>query len=386
MKYNDYLIALPLILWLLICQGLFFLVQRSTAEQTSNAIEFQIRETIRTDDMTPIAASIGNLESLKLIKCAKLTRLEQPVREIVDHTNSIECDASPLLLQGSPTTLFTNSTNGMRWRVSFITINQLTFQIALNLARILGLGLILLSWQIVRVQTQSQRKLVEVQLNASRELTSIANQVAHDIRSPLSVLAQSIDQNRNDGSVTAHLAIQRIEKIAADLLERRWQNVERPRATKAITNIAEVEKAIGEMILEKRALIDNVIQKPIQLVSEMKFSNPHECIGMSVDNLCRMLSNLINNSIEAIESAGRIKLSAYEIPSTGLRLVVQDDGAGMTTDQVKRLETEGFTTKAAGNGLGLKSAREMAASVGGSIVILSRPGEGCIVTVQLPFT
>ena len=58
-----------------------------------------------------------------------------------------------------------------------------------------------------------------------------------------------------------------------------------------------------------------------------------------------------------------------------IRLVVQDDGRGFTDDRTAHLENHGF---------GLKNITERARTMGGEVIVQSRPGEGTRVEVKIP--
>jgi signal transduction histidine kinase len=61
----------------------------------------------------------------------------------------------------------------------------------------------------------------------------------------------------------------------------------------------------------------------------------------------------------------------------GLQVIIADDGAGFAADAMRRTETPRF---------GLATMRERAEAVGGSLEIVSKPGEGAEVIVRLPAT
>ena len=71
------------------------------------------------------------------------------------------------------------------------------------------------------------------------------------------------------------------------------------------------------------------------------------------------------------------------------RIVVSDDGVGMSPDQVARcfdrFAQPGFTQPGdRALGLGLPLAKQFVEAHGGAISLLSEPGEGTLITVTLP--
>ena len=67
-----------------------------------------------------------------------------------------------------------------------------------------------------------------------------------------------------------------------------------------------------------------------------------------------------------------------------MKLVVQDEGAGMSPEVRERTFEPFFTTKARGTGLGLTICRRIAEVHGGDIELESEPDVGTTVTVTLP--
>jgi two-component system cell cycle sensor histidine kinase/response regulator CckA len=113
----------------------------------------------------------------------------------------------------------------------------------------------------------------------------------------------------------------------------------------------------------------------------------------------QVLINLVLNAREATPSEGMIVvetsatvLDAYSSPAAEgepgayVRLVVRDNGRGMSTDALARAFEPFFTTKASGKGcgLGLSMVHGVLKQSGGQVRIESAPGEGTVVTVYLP--
>ena len=66
------------------------------------------------------------------------------------------------------------------------------------------------------------------------------------------------------------------------------------------------------------------------------------------------------------------------------RLIVADDGPGLTPEEREQLFVPGFTTKAHGSGLGLTIVERIVSDHGGEIEVSTSPGHGVTFTLRLP--
>jgi signal transduction histidine kinase len=71
-------------------------------------------------------------------------------------------------------------------------------------------------------------------------------------------------------------------------------------------------------------------------------------------------------------------------PEGGVRLVVEDNGSGITPDDLPRIFTPFFTTKARGTGLGLALVQKTAVIHDGQVEVRSEPGQGASFALVLP--
>ena len=89
----------------------------------------------------------------------------------------------------------------------------------------------------------------------------------------------------------------------------------------------------------------------------------------------------------ALQSDGKILIDLSR-KADGARIVVSDNGKGMTRDELRRA-LEGLRTGADGRperrqGLGIPLARQLVEAHGGSLQLVSRQGEGTTATILLP--
>jgi signal transduction histidine kinase len=102
--------------------------------------------------------------------------------------------------------------------------------------------------------------------------------------------------------------------------------------------------------------------------------------------LQQILLNLINNAFAAVDDGGRIEISVPSSTENSVTIQVEDNGCGMTEDELTRIFEPFYTTKHGheGTGLGLSITYSLSQELGGSIDVESEPGKGTRFRVKLP--
>ncbi len=101
------------------------------------------------------------------------------------------------------------------------------------------------------------------------------------------------------------------------------------------------------------------------------------------DRLSQVFVNLLTNAVEAMPDGGTIEVM-IEGKEDGVVVEFGDDGQGMPPSLKYQIFDLFHTTKAGGTGIGLPIARKIVEAHGGSVDVMSRPGEGTTFTVYLP--
>ena len=85
-----------------------------------------------------------------------------------------------------------------------------------------------------------------------------------------------------------------------------------------------------------------------------------------------VFSNLVENSIEAMKNNGVINIFARE-GTDFVMIDLKDSGPGFPPESLKKVFSSLFTTKAGGNGLGLKVVKTIIETHGGTISVRNNP-------------
>lgn len=214
------------------------------------------------------------------------------------------------------------------------------------------------------------------------EKIRISEQVAHDIRSPLTTAAMVIREAKLNEPDRASLenAISRINDVLNDL---RSGGVDSPASqNKNLSTIEELLLPVVEDILnEKRrqwkshsSITITLTVDPIYRLATAKINRTE---------LTRVLSNLIDNGFQALDGKGHIRLRLSQ-SEEGTVISIQDTGYGMSEADLALLGTRGASFgKSGGSGLGVFHALETMRSFGGSIRFESKLA--CGTTAHLTF-
>ncbi|RYZ47727.1 MAG: HAMP domain-containing histidine kinase [Sphingobacteriales bacterium] len=117
-------------------------------------------------------------------------------------------------------------------------------------------------------------------------------------------------------------------------------------------------------------------------------TDPEVCVLADLDMLKLVVRNLLNNAIKFTRPGGEIKIIS-EIKDGQGRLIVQDNGIGISPEQQKELfSMESSSTYGTNNekgvGLGLMLCKEFTELQGGSISFTSIIGEGTAFNLSFP--
>lgn len=241
-------------------------------------------------------------------------------------------------------------------------------------------------------ESLAQRKAQEFKLKFEIDLGKLAAQVAHDIRSPLAALevatgdATQLPEGKRD---LIRRAVGRIQDIANNLLEK--QRAVGSDADGGADSLAPGKDAalqtlfslIESLTNEKRLQFRN--RADIEIETRMDASHAGIRARVQPVEFTRLLSNLINNAVEALDDRGGKVTVGLSARDGRVLVIVQDDGKGIPGEILAKLGQRGETHgKAGGTGLGLYHARISAESWGGSLKIGSEIGKGTTMTVDLP--
>jgi signal transduction histidine kinase len=144
---------------------------------------------------------------------------------------------------------------------------------------------------------------------------------------------------------------------------------------------------IPEVLESALAVIADDLEKNALTVTR-QFSDILPPIKADEGKLQQVFLSILKNALEAMTPRGHILLQA--VPHKGARgrhevaITIQNDGAPIPTEHIGKIFEPGFTTKAAGTGLGLASVKKIIEEHRGQISIASGPDQDTAVIIRLP--
>jgi anti-sigma regulatory factor (Ser/Thr protein kinase) len=206
----------------------------------------------------------------------------------------------------------------------------------------------------------------------------------------LQVFESDLSELSEEKRVLLRSAVDRIQGIANHLLESHQKGTH-----KSVDSQNKEESVDGEDVsncLLLTMLDDIVSEKRLQYKgrSEVEINGGFgkDAFGAFVRvqkiEFKRVISNLMNNAVEAIEGPGCVGVSVVD-KKEFLEISVQDNGKGISKELLPRLMQKGETHgKKGGSGLGLFHAKQSVETWGGRLEICSAIGEGSVVKIILP--
>ncbi len=213
----------------------------------------------------------------------------------------------------------------------------------------------------------------------------VARRLAHEIKNPLTPIQLSAERIRRklgdlDGSRGALVQectstiIGEVESLKGLVDEfSQFARMPAPRAT-----VVDLNRLLSDAL----TLYDGLFAD-VRFLRDFAIDLPQ--VRVDPEQIKRVVINLIDNAIEAMDSKGTIVITtSLDASNNVVRLVVADDGPGIPPAEREKLFLPYYSTKKRGSGLGLAIVRRIAAEHGGSIEVMENDPCGTKFVVELP--
>lgn len=226
-----------------------------------------------------------------------------------------------------------------------------------------------------------KKKIDEAKMQAAWDT---ANQVVHDIQSPLSAYRTALDMIRDEIPEERRVLFRdiysRLSGITASLSKQMKavkNNEESPLETRSIQSIASL---LDSLVAEKRLEFQGKLG--VNILFDMNVQSYGVFSSVMPNDFKRVLSNLINNAVEATDK-GCVSVSLSKNDDFAF-ISIKDSGKGMSKEELMKLGIKGVSWKENGSGLGFSFAKKCVESWNGAIDVESEVGRGSVVQVKIP--
>jgi signal transduction histidine kinase len=260
-----------------------------------------------------------------------------------------------------------------------------------------------------------------VQAERLAAVGELAAGIAHEVNNPVNFASNALRTLRSE--------VEQVESVVAQLAEMDWQDETRLKGQLAQLHKLRSELGFDEVagsLSELASIVAEGLERTTRLVGDLRdFAAPGDGPRADIDlhrglestlhlmnhrlrdasiqlvldfadelppiagdagALNQVFLNLLKNATEALDGrAGTVTLST-RLEEASILVEIRDDGPGIAPEHLAQVFEPFYSTKSAGRGtgLGLSMSRRIVMEHGGSIEVVSLPGEGTAFSVRLP--
>jgi two-component system, NtrC family, sensor kinase len=232
-------------------------------------------------------------------------------------------------------------------------------------------------------------RATQAQLVHSEKLSAVGEfvaGVAHELNNPLTALIgfaelvqmSEVDEDTRDSLKRISSSAERCHKIVQSLLSFARQHP----PERKLTSINALVDSVIEILIYELRTSNIVVVKDLSPQLPRLLVDPHQ--------VQQVFLNIVNNARQAIEahrSKGSIRIIT-RVAGQRVQVCFQDDGPGISEENLSRIFNPFFTTKPVGKGtgLGLSLSYGIIQEHGGTIAAESKIGVGTTFIIELPIT
>jgi signal transduction histidine kinase len=240
-------------------------------------------------------------------------------------------------------------------------------------ARLLATTFNTLTDSIARFQREMSQK---ERLTALGRLSTV---IAHEVRNPLMIIKSAVHSLRQAG-VSPAAATEAITDIDEEVV----------RLNRIVNEVLDFARPIKFELsrVDINALCREsagaALASAQGAVIALNLDPQVSAVTTDPERLRIALVNLLVNARQAVNGTGGNVLLSSRANADTVRITVADDGTGIAAPDLAKVFDPYFTTKRGGTGLGLPIAKNIVEGLGGTLGVLSTPGKGTDIIIDLP--
>jgi len=213
----------------------------------------------------------------------------------------------------------------------------------------------------------------------------VARRLAHEIKNPLTPIQLSAERLRRHFAGAPPQAKALVDECTQTIVgevESLKLLVDEFSQFARMPSPRTVPTDLGQLITDTIALYNGIFT---DVRIDQRFAPGVPLVRLDAEQIRRVIINLVDNAIEAMERRGQIVVETQrDAANSVVRVVVADDGPGIPPAEREKLFLPYYSTKRRGSGLGLAIVRRIIAEHGGSIDVGDNMPHGTRFTIELP--
>ncbi|MEJ2448557.1 MAG: HAMP domain-containing sensor histidine kinase [Anaerolineales bacterium] len=224
--------------------------------------------------------------------------------------------------------------------------------------------------------------------NADLSRKQMTADIAHDLRTPLSILhgyTEAMSEGKLDGTSeiyqVMHQQAQHLNYLIDDL------------RTLSLLDSNELSFQIQK--IDPETILNQTLAAFLPLAQEKNISisleneSPLPWITLDPDRLTQILGNLVSNAVNLLSEGDRIWLKTWNEPGK-VNIKIRDNGPGISAEDLPHIFDRHYRTDKSrtrgpeSSGLGLAITRKLVEAQGGEITANSEIGRGTAFTISFP--
>ncbi|WP_406846135.1 ATP-binding protein [Bacillus safensis] len=232
--------------------------------------------------------------------------------------------------------------------------------------------------KLAKLELERSNQQVQMQAQKLAVAGQIAAGIAHEVRNPLTSvngflqLMKTQYPERTDYFDIIFSEIKRIDFVLSELL------------------VLAKPQSVHFQEVQLHGLLEQVITllKTNAVLSNIDLKQPFKkqdagAILADANQMKQLFINLIKNAIEAMPEGGSIYISTEKVMNEW-KITIQDEGKGMSEEDIQKIYDPFFSTKTEGTGLGLTICAAILKDHHGRMDVVSELGKGTAFHIYLP--
>ncbi len=226
-------------------------------------------------------------------------------------------------------------------------------------------------------------RLLATEKSNQERVRNALDSLAHSLKTPLAVIQAGLELHGAEAAKPMQDAADEMHHLIATRLERARGSARRTLA-KPVAVRPQVKRVLESL---QKVYSHKLIEAELMMDENLLFFGEQR-------DLLELAGNILDNAFKYGNGRVRVSADAIDPEATrpGLRLSVEDDGAGIDKSQWKRLLQRGIRgdergdKRVEGHGLGLAIVLELATAYGGEVSIGRSELGGAMIRVEIPAT